>query len=139
MLDFVNAKFRVLSEPEKAWLAAAIDGEGCIYFNTHRSQNRNKVYAWIEICNTNITFLENAKRLCGGGRVKEKKSKGREQGIKEGRYKRSYAWWIARGGIEVILPQILPYLIIKHAKAEACLQYLKENPGLGRNKYARRS
>lgn len=126
-LNIQNARFRILSEVEKAWLAAAIDGEGTIYYGMHKSSKRIpfKLYTFVEIANTNREFLENAVRICGGGRIKLMKHV-----VPRPNRKPCYGFWLARGGTEIILPQVLPYLIIKREKAIACLRFLKEHPGI---------
>jgi hypothetical protein len=111
-----------LTEPEKAWLAAIIDGEGCI--GVHRSRcagNRSgfKFQPSVTFANTNTRLIEKfadltdcwatMKRLGNGGNP---------------RAKISYSVQIRRRAVGEFLRQIMPYLVAKREQAENVLQFM---------------
>lgn len=100
-----------MTEIEKAWLAAAVDGEGTIgFYNGGITKNGNKKWIRTEICicNTNKDFLLHAKDLTGVGNISVKHRE---------RRKPTYEWSTHGRKIAIIIDQILPYLIIKKQTA----------------------
>ena len=116
-----------LAETQKAWLAAAIDGEGSITFVTRKMTYRKKdgtcsnyVYhmPYVEICNTVLDFVQHAKNISNIGYIKISKSK-------NARVKTMFRWIVYNyGDISRLLPVIMPYLIIKREKAKRILTYI---------------
>lgn len=109
--------YKEFSEIEKAWLAAAIDGEGHIEFSRH--SQRQGVIASIIISNTDIRFLKRIEEIVGigNGRIKERAWDKRAT-------KQPMVWQIS--GLQncsFILKQILPYLIIKADKAKQLILF----------------
>ena len=102
----------VLSDYQKGWLEAAIDGEGSLYFVKNKDESTRRGFVWkviVEIGNTNIAFLEKARDTCGGG-TPVKPSKGKSPNWKP-HWKQMYYWYMKNPQIEGILPQL--NLIIK--------------------------
>ncbi len=104
-----------MAEPEKAWLAAAIDGEGTICFYKNNEGRR----IIVSIGNSVKDFVQKAKEITGVGNICcfEKKT-----GIAclNGKKRKPIYYWRISGcnlGLQLI-PKILPYLIIKKQKAE---------------------
>lgn len=107
-----------LSEPEKAYLAGAIDGEGCVF--TYKANNRG--YMGLEVANTNEDFIKYVATLIGG-RIYLSDPKGR-LGIKPCFHVRLYR----RDELIPLLKGLLPYLIIKKQKAIEILCWAEANP-----------
>jgi hypothetical protein len=82
------------------WLAAAIDGEGCIILR----KKRNRWHLSIAIANDSLEFLDFAFEICGGGRIYAGK--------------RCLQFRIENSAECIrVLEQIEPYLLIKRRKA----------------------
>ena len=117
-----------LTGAEKAWLAAALDGEGCIYIHLVTrpgARNQKRLKLIVNISNTNRAFVDRAKTITGRGVIATMK-----QNTAARRYGKTFVpcfVWMLQNQQEVLelLPQILPHLIIKRAKAEAVLAYLR--------------
>lgn len=106
---------RVMSEPEAAWLAALIDGEGSIVPQVNRSAQAIR----ITVHNTCLPLLERIAEITATGQV-------RERTRAEARYKRMYTWGCYGWNARALLRQCLPWLIVKRDKALAALG---EEPG----------
>ena len=99
---------------EKGWLASAIDGEGSI-----RMVGKYNTVS-VSVCNTNKEFVEYAHKLC------DAKTKIREDNRHIGNRKTLYEVQIhSKEDILNVLPQILPYLIIKKNQAEKAIEVSK--------------
>ena len=98
-------KVRELSEIERAWLAAALDGEGNIIFVSRKKQHVTQV----RIVNTDLRFLNRVKDITGTGRIKEKKRL-----YSKPNWKKCFEWHLySLESCSLLLKQLLPYLIIK--------------------------
>lgn len=94
-----------------AWLAAAIDGEGSIY--CHSRYNGTQLFKII-IMNTDIRFINKAKRIVGYDVGIETKIKKKHELGK----KNIYTLSIANVAIlRPLLKQLIPHLVIKKDKA----------------------
>jgi len=104
-----------MKEWERAWLAAAIDGEGTISLHRNgggkvRPSLRGFSYAPIVlVCNTNLDFCKFAQKITGVGRIQTIKRKAP--------YKTLYRWVVTGRRCKPILLEICPYLIIKEKHA----------------------
>jgi len=110
-----------LSDVEKAYIACAIDCEGTISLRRHKKSWK----PYMAITNTNKEFLENIRRMCNAGRIKAKKMRVlcRAGSVALVRYCYDLIFNVRE--IERLLPQILPYLVIKRERAELLLRYFK--------------
>lgn len=99
-----------MSEASWAYLAGIVDGEGS--FGVYSAGTR------LSITNTHKPLLEWVKDFTGTGRIWEVK---RNQLTK----RPCYQWDCAARAIRVILPNIIPYMIVKRRKAELFLEYLQ--------------
>jgi len=105
-----------LTETEKAWLASAIDGEGSILIVDRIDRGWRAREVIIVVTNTDIRYAERARELLDGS-VYTTPGKGRRKP-----YHR--ASQSNHTKVELILSQILPYLIIKREKAERALRFI---------------
>jgi len=113
---------RVLTEPEKAWLAAAIDGEDSI--GIYQSSDGRR--AQVRVCNTDVRFVERAKEIVGCGSISYSRvHKG--EGHKGHKPVHDYS---LKGSLRNLrlLQQIEPYLIIKRDKALAIIEEITTKP-----------
>lgn len=100
------ATVRVMSEPERAWLAAAIDGEGCVGYA--------RGYPRITIVNTDLNFLERARDFVGAGQIRGRR--------REKSHHRSQWYWAIDGyGAISVLEQTVDWMVIKQDKGAAAL------------------
>jgi len=106
-----------MKEVDKAWLAAAVDGEGCIgvYKN-----GRGGTYFHFEIVNTNYAFLKKCLDICESGKITVKSEK-------NGNCNRCFIFKICKKESAIkVLEEILPYLIIKRTRAKHTLSWLEK-------------
>ena len=105
-----------MRDVDAAWLAAAIDGEGCVGIYKYKT----RTYFHLEVCNTHLEFLEKCRLISGGGyiRVKSKKTEN---------HKKSYVFSISekKKALEV-LDFIYPYLIVKKTRVRYVISWLKK-------------
>ena len=117
-----------LSEYDRGWLEAALDGEGSIAFYRHKDKT-TKGFRWqlrTQLYNTNRAFLERAKLLIGG-RITEKVPSMPNS-------KMGYTLQVSTRSMGEFLPQL--NLIIKERQRLLSLEII---PLLHQNKIARRS
>ena len=121
---------RTMSESERAWLAAAIDGEGSLgIYMVNKAKPQEGRRMSVQVSNTNLAFVRRVRDIVGAGTITardylSKLSTSQHQG-KNTMYQFSLRGHIR--GMQVI-SQILPYLIIKREKAESILEELREKP-----------
>jgi len=112
---------RVLSPIERAWLAGIIDGEGSVYISKVKAERRKRGFVYMpymSVSNSNYELVAKVREVIGKGFVGTKKETRFDW--KDGtEYKGSAS--VLRG----ILPQILPYLVIKKEIARRMLEFLK--------------
>ena len=119
---------RTMSEIERAWLAAVIDGEGSIgiYLSSKKDPSQGRAI-FIQAANTFRPFVDRIHEVVGAGSITAREY--RSKLGNEHREKTIFQFGLkgSRRGMEV-LEQILPYLIVKKEKAEAILKELREKP-----------
>ena len=99
-----------------AYLAGCIDTDGCIHV---KAKDDLTGKGEVEVANTNLHFLQNLQGMINGGYL--------------GMYKRrKHYLWCHRLCFRInecrdLLPQIIPFLVIKKEKAEVLLQRIQEN------------
>lgn len=118
MLVISQKKPNELTEVEKSWLAAIIDGEGYL-----PKINNEYVHPVMSIANTCEELIQYAYSLIDGGcfhSILPKSSFGR---------KRQYFVTLAkRNNLKDLLCVVTPYLIVKKAKAEALIDWIDKHP-----------
>lgn len=110
-----------MSPTEAAYLAGFIDGEGTITLTrTKRHENRAgfRYQPALSIAQSRRSALRRIVRLCGNGRlIPHRTPDGPHQ-------KQGYRVQFTPGQIRHVLPQVLPYLIVKRAQATLMLRVL---------------
>jgi len=112
-----------LTEPEKAWLACAIDGEGSIIFNPDKRDKRNHLTRVIVVYNTDKAFIEHFAILVDAKiYVHDPKKIGKAHIGSKLRYE---VYVSGKNRILELLEQIKGYLIIKKEKAQQVIDSIK--------------
>ncbi len=114
-------KCRSLAEAEKAWLAGVIDGEGSIFLSKVMNRKTRRGFFYlptITVSNTNRDFLVRVAQIIGEGTVCLAKRGG-------DRERPRWMYMASSGVIRAIVPQIMPYLIVKKERASLMLQFLE--------------
>ncbi len=112
---------RQMSEIECGWAAGVIDGEGSILLCKAFNRRYRRGYFYrpqLEITNSNRSFLIRITEMVGEGTVQRNK-KG------DGFTKTRWAYIASAGVLRAILPQILPYMIVKKERARKMLEYFE--------------
>lgn len=112
---------RVMSPTEAAYFAGIVDGEGTIgLYRTKRSASTggHRIMPMLAASNTNFLLLEWLRNACGNGILSL-------QCKNQPHQKNGYCIRFTSNQIRHILPQILPYLVIKAEQARLMLQFLE--------------
>ena len=110
-----------LNREDAKWIAAVLDCEGTISVHTPWNKKRNNrnivVFAKVEMIG--YAIVERLHILCGGSLWKNIRQKGN---------RREHCLWnITSNGLRWLLPQIMPFLLIKKRHAEIVLEVLLNN------------
>ena len=101
----VESNIRKLSNIERAYVACAIDTDGCIISR----------YKYVVVTNTDLPFLEHIQKICGGGIIRRRKFRPKQWKVG---YELRFRW----KEVDALLPQIVKFLFIKKNKAEGILK-----------------
>jgi hypothetical protein len=125
---------KTLSEFEKGWISALIDGEGSISLRISKKPRELRykhdfaLQPIIIITNNNRELLQKVKETIGGGIVRQK--------YKNPKLKLTYHWYLT--GIYRILSllrQVTPHLIVKRKQAELMLSFCSYRIGKLNNSF----
>lgn len=111
-----------LSEPQKSWVAALIDGEGTIgVWKEVRLGNKSGVRyrAVVQVSNSNMQLLETF-QVCVRGYAHRK---GRKQ--QNPHHKPVFGVTVSRRAVQSLLEQIKPFLVAKRQQAEVALEFCR--------------
>lgn len=113
-----------LTEPQKAYLAGFIDGEGYIGLTFQRKKETInnaptiRYHPFLIIANNNISVLSYVRDIIGDGRIYKLKRSVRNQ-------KPGFQYKLTKmNTLEVLLPAIEPYLVVKQQQAKLLVKYL---------------
>ena len=112
---------KVMSPTEAAYFAGFVDGEGTIgVYRALRKENRSgyRYQPTLSVANTNYPALETLQRMCGNGRISQTNKLHNEH------HKMGFRLQFSSDQIRLILPQLVPYLVIKKSQAEYVLEFL---------------
>lgn len=135
-----------MDEPVKAWLAALIDGEGSIMLNRRTFSEAARVKTSAAVLakpryrpvvvvatNTDMRLFDAIAERVSGQLYKHQVSNTRESHNPRRREQWTYRWNV--GQINMYLPSVLPWLVIKKEQAalllEACSIKERLTPGKG--------
>ena len=109
-----------ITEIDLTWIAAMVDGEGCIYINKNNNAVKNggspSYGVRLEIANTNKKIIDRVYDLLKIGIIQERIKKGKRT---------AYVWHVATQQASEILNLIYPFLIGKKKEAEIALSLQK--------------
>ncbi len=112
----LRLKARKMTVAERAYLAGIIDGEGCIVATRHKRPTAS----WrLQVVNTDMGLLEWCIEVTGVGSITTH--------THDTNFKRNftvYTWACYSAKAASVLRQIIPYMIIKRAKAEIALHQI---------------
>lgn len=110
-------------EIDRVWLAAMVDGEGCVYIGRHpvghlsgRSMTPRRQEAYcvgIALSNTCLSIVERVADIVGRGNVRCVKAKGNKRV--------HYTWCVTGNVAKRILLEIYPYLVGKQREARVAI------------------
>lgn len=106
-----------LSVTAAAYVAGVLDGEGSISLSVKRRDLPHARNPMVRVANTNLDLLEHLVALTGNGAIYERRSTGVA-------HRRCLDWMLTANQIRFVLPQVLPFLVIKRRQAELVLEYL---------------
>ncbi len=112
-----------MSLAQAAYVAGFWDGEGTIGIlrETRKASLAGFRYlAYMTVCNTDLGVLEAIRDMMGNGRIISNYQK-----LKKEHHKVAWKIILTANQIRHILPQLLPYLIIKNLQARLALNFLK--------------
>jgi len=120
-----------LPETTIAWLSALIDGEGSVMLISRSPSpaqiekspsvtKYNHYRAQVGIYNTDIRLMEALTNKTGISRIYT-----HTRQAKENHKKTAYRWNLVADECRIILPQLLPWLVLKKEQSELLLQALK--------------
>ncbi len=113
-------EYKIKSEVDRAWLAAMLDGEGCVYIHRRWKGRKNPTYGCaIQISNTNMPVLERCRALTGMGTINKSNVS---------RRKTIYRWCLMSREARVLLRELYPYIIIKRVQIKAALAAPSSGP-----------
>ena len=125
----------LISEVDRARLAAYIDGEG--HINVCAKGMRSKIKARrtpsmllrIDICNTDIRLMEWCKRVTGVGNIcLDRRTADHRRG---GTRRLLYRWAVCDRQAERIITECLPFFVIKREQADTALAFRRTFYGSG--------
>lgn len=102
------------NEADRAWLAAMVDGEGCIAIHRRMDEGRKRpTFApMVQVSNTNLALLERCKTIAGVGTISHSD---------RGRNRRIYRWCVMSNQARQLLRELYPHLIAKQPQARAAV------------------
>lgn len=110
---------KVMQVAEAAYVAGFLDGEGCIgLWQEQYPKNRTGIRfnPSCSISGTELDTLLAIRTMMGNGRISGEAGRPRR--------KTCYRLMLAANQIRRVLPQLMPYLILKRGRAELLLEYL---------------
>jgi len=121
-----KVKIRKMTETEKAWLAATIDGEGSFGLYDYGREGRRVM---IQMGNTSKIFVQEMRRIigCGSTVYRQKFSK---RGKNKHKGRKPMYHYVLKGSHRCyqVLNQIIPYLIIKKHRAQEIIKEINRSP-----------
>ncbi len=112
----------IRSEVDRAWLAAIVDGEGCIYISRSKAgattgRGRNYVRtqdafdAGVSVVNTSAALLERCVQITGLGKVRPSHNRGTQ----------AFEWRIYSSKARQLLRELYPHLVAKQDQARLAI------------------
>ena len=123
-----------LTGTQKAYIAGFVDGEGCISITRENKHNGNGHQAVFRVCDTHIGVLNYLCAITGLGYVKPWVGSSTERrAVRFKNCKPQWRWQFSSNGMRELLPEILPYLVVKREVAQVALELLQRNLTRGKS------
>lgn len=115
---------RIANVADRIWLAAAIDGEGCMFIHRRKAgQHNGQGYhrtqdtfgAGLEVANTSEAFVRRCADITGLG------SMGTQEAGKYGRKQTLHRWHLRSNVCREVIQEVYPYLVAKQHEARLLL------------------
>ena len=107
----------MITPTELAYMAGIIDGEGCITAVANTKRGRSYYNAHMSVMTTDRCLADWIQTRFGGIVCT------RPTPILHPTWKVRFEWHMYKHGMDIFIPQLLPYLIIKHKHAEKMLEF----------------
>ena len=112
----VCSEIRQMSTEEAAYVAGILDGEG--HIRVHQAKKRGCASLKCEIANTDLELLYHIQNLTNGGTIQLMNPARGNNRVPA--YKLRYLV----GETIQLLPQLLPYLVVKYDEVKSCMSWL---------------
>ncbi len=104
-----------MNEAEKiAYLAGILDGEGHFSLMFYKAEKR--YFAIVGVANTSIKLMDWLKNNFGGTVYTK------NQPSDKPHWKQRYEWRLYAKAIDIVIPQVIPFLVIKREHAEIIMK-----------------
>jgi hypothetical protein len=107
------------SGAQLSYLAGIIDGEGTMYIQRRLDNGSWTYWTRLQVCNTNRKLIDWIHQTFGGLIYKKERSH-----IKRN-WKTQFEWYSKISMVDVLLPLLYPYLIVKKPQAEVMMEFRK--------------
>jgi len=112
----MSSPLRVMSDAERAWLAAMIDGEGTIGIMCNKRKDYNSYTPYVRVGSTTPELLERCVEITGLGTVRDHKGASRPD-----HYRPLYVWQPSSLQAASIIGQVYSFLLAKREQAKVAL------------------
>lgn len=109
--------FKNMKETEKAYISGFFDGDGSVII--HRNPTRRWYGLSIVFANTNKELLLQIREMIGEGCLNSRKD-GKKRKMK---YKKGWNLYFHGKKAQILLREMLPYLILKKVRAKLALEF----------------
>lgn len=124
-LAIIEPKCEV-SDPERAYLAGIIDGEGCVSATYHKSSQAWTCY--VTISNTDYRLIEWLDERWIATQCRMRPG--------TGGHKPTYGWTVTNARVYPVLVAALPFLVLKREQADLVMEWASlARPNVGRRGY----
>lgn len=123
-------------ESRAAYLAAIVDGEGSVF--TRKMNTERFPRPFVSVANTSDELATLLTEWVGGG-VRMRPVALCEQGCSQEHphvRRRGWQWDVQGERAAILLANLLPYMVIKHARAEQALDAWRERTGVSKGRMA---
>lgn len=105
-----------MTDPQAAWLAGFIDGEGSLMISRRSRSKCTEWSALLAVSNTDMRLIDRCRLLASGGVIAHVDMTNR------GNAKDAYIWTLKGPRLTAVLDAILPHLVAKRRQAELLIE-----------------
>ena len=128
---------RIAKIEDRAWLAAIVDGEGCITANAHRRKDDGRVRTKCDvfITNSSVPLLDRVSEIWPANRRRHERGGPGHIGTRQ-----CYRWWPEHSeDVSILLREIYPHLVAKRRQALLgwnLVEFMRDGRRLGKSQAA---